>query len=33
MMITRETLQRAFKRMDDIIKELATVEKLTLKTL
>jgi two-component system, OmpR family, sensor kinase len=28
---TRETLQRAFKRMDDIIKELATVEKLTSK--
>lgn len=27
----RETLQRAFKRMDDIIKELATVEKLTSK--
>jgi len=26
---TRENLQRAFKRMDDIIKELATVEKLT----
>ena len=28
---TRENLQRAFKRMDDIIKELATVEKLTSK--
>lgn len=27
----RDTLQRAFKRMDDIIKELATVEKLTSK--
>ena len=27
----RNTLQRAFKRMDDIIKELATVEKLTSK--
>ena len=27
----KETLQRAFKRMDDIIKELATVEKLTSK--
>ncbi|NCB12344.1 MAG: HAMP domain-containing histidine kinase [Erysipelotrichia bacterium] len=27
----RESLQRAFKRMDDIIKELATVEKLTSK--
>ncbi len=26
---TRDNLQRAFKRMDDIIKELATVEKLT----
>ena len=26
---TRENLQKAFKRMDDIIKELATVEKLT----
>lgn len=26
---TKETLQRAFKRMDDIIKELAMVEKLT----
>ncbi len=26
---TRDTLQKAFKRMDDIIKELATVEKLT----
>ena len=26
---TRDTLQRAFKRMDDIIKELATVEKLS----
>lgn len=26
---TRENLQRAFRRMDDIIKELATVEKLT----
>lgn len=26
---SRENLQRAFKRMDDIIKELATVEKLT----
>ena len=26
---SKETLQRAFKRMDDIIKELATVEKLT----
>lgn len=28
---TRENLQRAFRRMDDIIKELATVEKLTSK--
>lgn len=28
---TRENLQKAFKRMDDIIKELATVEKLTSK--
>ena len=28
---TRDNLQRAFKRMDDIIKELATVEKLTSK--
>ncbi|WP_198304905.1 ArsS family sensor histidine kinase [Arcobacter vandammei] len=28
---TRNNLQRAFKRMDDIIKELATVEKLTSK--
>jgi two-component system, OmpR family, sensor kinase len=28
---TRENLQRAFKRMDDIIKELAMVEKLTSK--
>ena len=28
---TRLTLQKAFKRMDDIIKELATVEKLTSK--
>ena len=27
----KDTLQRAFKRMDDIIKELATVEKLTSK--
>lgn len=27
--VKRETLQRAFKRMDDIIKELAMVEKLT----
>lgn len=26
---SRQTLQKAFKRMDDIIKELATVEKLT----
>lgn len=29
MMRKRETLQKAFKRMDDIIKELAMVEKLT----
>ncbi len=28
---TRDNLQRAFRRMDDIIKELATVEKLTSK--
>ena len=28
---TRDNLQKAFKRMDDIIKELATVEKLTSK--
>lgn len=28
---TRQNLQRAFRRMDDIIKELATVEKLTSK--
>lgn len=28
---TRENLQKAFKRMDDIIKELATVERLTSK--
>lgn len=28
----RDTLQRAFKRMDDIIKELATVEKITSNT-
>ncbi|PWE20805.1 ArsS family sensor histidine kinase [Aliarcobacter skirrowii] len=28
---TRESLQKAFRRMDDIIKELATVEKLTSK--
>ncbi|OCL87568.1 Sensor protein BasS [Aliarcobacter thereius] len=29
---TRDNLQRAFKRMDDIIKELATVEKITSKS-
>lgn len=30
---TKESLQKAFKRMDDIIKELATVEKLTSKNM